>query len=187
MPWHAESWSRFVETAVQIATGRRHDWRNSFLLYPYDATCEAQALLEVQRALPTLNTGAVTTSAISWGAILADFLKQQGFLSQSATRPNEVERLQRNLATRLPDFLAERTQQALAGKPRSHIAFIVRTGALFPFTTISQALVACERHNVVATLAVLGPGHLTDQGKSFGLLTGTPHTGYPALIVGPTE
>ena len=92
-----------------------------------------------------------------------------------------------NLADRLPEYLADRTQQALEGRPKSHIAFVVRTGAIYPFTTISQTLAVCEMRKIGATLAVLGPGHVTDRGRSFGLLTGPAHPGYPALIVGPTS
>jgi putative transposase len=161
MPWQPEPWRRFIDTAVQIATGRRHDWRNSFLLFPYDPACEARALLEVQRTIPTLGPP-LSTSLLSWGTYLGDFLRQQGFLRQSADRPEEADRLQRNLANRLPEYLADRTRQALDGKPRTHIAFVLRTGALFPFTTISQVRVACERLNVQSTLAVLGPGHLRE-------------------------
>ena len=83
--------------------------------------------------------------------------------------------------------MADRTQQALDGRPRTHIVFVVRTGAIYPFTTISQTLAVCEMRKIGATLAVLGPGHVTDRGRSFGLLNGPAHPGYPALIVGPTS
>src|SRR4051812_16445031 len=128
MPWNHESWRRFLDTAVQIATGRRHDWRNSFLLYPYDPAEEVKALLEVQRALPALTAQvALGTSALSWGAYAADFLRRQGFLRQTAAAPEDAARLQRNLERRLPEQIAASTRQALDGKPRGHVAFIVRT------------------------------------------------------------
>jgi len=95
--------------------------------------------------------------------------------------------LELNLAERLPEYLADRTQQALEGRSKTHIVFVVRTGAIYPFTTISQTLAVCEMRKIGATLAVLGPGHVTDRGRSFGLLTGPAHPGYPALIVGPTS
>jgi ABC-type antimicrobial peptide transport system ATPase subunit len=52
------------------------------------------------------------------------------------------------------------------------MVFVVRTGAIYPFTTISQTLAVCEMRKIGATLAVLGPGKVTDRGRSFGLLTG---------------
>jgi hypothetical protein len=183
MSWDSEAWQAFLDTAVQIATGRRHDWRNSFVLFPYEAADEAEALVQVQNAMPRIAVPPVTTEALSWGAMVAGFFRKQGFLRRPATTPEEVERLQQNLMTRLPEQLAERTHRALAGKPRTHVAFIVRTGALFPFTTISQTLTACERLPLRATLAVLGPGRVADQGRAFGLVTGQPHPGYPALII----
>jgi hypothetical protein len=187
MPWDVESWDHFLDTTVQIATGRRHDWRNSFLLYPYDPTAEAEALVQVQNALPRITIPPVTTEVLSWGALMAAFLRKQGFLRSTVASAQEAERLQQNLVVRLPEQLAESTSQALAGKPRTHVAFIVRTGAIFPFTTVSQTLAACERRALQATLAVLGPGRVADQGRAFGLLTGVPHSGYPALIVGRTD
>jgi hypothetical protein len=114
---------------------------------------------------------------------MADFLRNQGFLRRAVRDPTESGLLQQNLVARLPQVLAEHTQKALEGKPRSHIAFIVRTGAIFPFATISQTLAACEQRDIRATLAVLGPGRLADRGRSFALLSGEPHPGYPALIV----
>lgn len=183
MSWDVESWQRFLDTAVQIATGRRHDWRNSFLLYPYEPAAEAEALVRVQNALPPIAVAPVTAEVLSWGGFLAAFLKKQGFLRHAVATAEQAERLQQNLVTRLPEYLAQSTCDALAGKSRTHVAFIVRTGAIFPFTTISQTLATCERLEVRATLAVLGPGRVTDQGRSFGLLSGLPHPGYPALIV----
>jgi hypothetical protein len=187
MAWESESWQRFLGTAVQIATGKRHDWRNLFLLFPYEPTDEREALLEVQNARSRLADGSITTEVISWGAYVASFLKTQGFLRLNLSRPDEYRRLELNLTDRLPEFLADRTQQALGGQPRTHIAFIVRTGAIYPFTTISQTLAVCETRKIGATLAVLGPGHVSDRGRSFGLLAGPPHPGYPALIVGPVS
>jgi hypothetical protein len=187
MSWDVESWQCFLDTAVQIATGRRHDWRNAFLLYPYEPAAEAEALVQVQNALPRIAVPPVTAEVLSWGAFLATFLKKHGFLRRPVATAEEAERLQQNLATRLPEYLAESTFQALAGKLRTHVAFIVRTGAIFPFTTVSQTLAACERREVRATLAVLGPGRVTDQGRAFGLLSGQPHPGYPALIVGRAD
>src|ERR1700757_2983173 len=134
MSWDDESWQRFLDTAVQIATGRRHDWRNSFLLYPHDPAAEAEALVRVQNALARVATPPVTAEVLSWGAFVAAFLKKQGFLRLNISTPAEVERLQQNLSTRLPEQIADSTNQALAGKPRTHVAFVVRTGALFPFT-----------------------------------------------------
>lgn len=183
MPWEVESWQRFLDNVVQIAMGRRHDWRNSFLLFPYEPAAEAEALVQVQNALPRIAVPPVTAEVLSWGVFLASFLKKQGFLRRPVSTIEEANRLQQNLATRLPEYLAQSTSQALAGKPRTHVAFVVRTGAIFPFTTISQTLAVCERLNVHATLAVLGPGRVTDQGRAFGLLSGQPHSGYPALII----
>jgi hypothetical protein len=187
MPWDNESWHRFLDTVVQIATGRRHDWRNSFVLYPYDPRDERDALVEVQNALPGVTARQLTAEVLSWGASLAGFLRQQGFLRLPVSSEDEARRLQHNLADRLPEHLADSTEQALHGEGRTHVAFIVRTGAIYPFTTISQTLAACERRAIHATLAILGPGRVTDQGRSFGLLNGPPHPGYPALIVGPRE
>jgi hypothetical protein len=187
MSWDVEAWRRFLDTAVQIATGRRHDWRNSYLLYPYEPAAEAEALVQVQNALPRVTAPPVTAEVLSWGAFFGEFLKRQGFLRRAVTTAEEAERLQQNLMTRLPEYLAESTSKALAGRTRSHVVFVVRTGAIFPFTTISQTLAACERRQVPATLAVLGPGRVTDQGRAFGLLSGVPHPGYPALIVGPSH
>lgn len=185
MAWESESWQRFLDTAVQIASGKRHDWRNLFLLYPYDPADEREALLGAQLARSALRVGSITTEVISWGAYTAAFLKTQGFLRLTLSQPDEFRRLELNLADRLPEYLADRTQQALEGRTKSHIAFVVRTGAIYPFTTISQTLAGCEMRKIGATLAVLGPGHVTDRGRSFGLLTGPAHSGYPALIVGP--
>jgi Domain of unknown function (DUF1788) len=185
MSWDTESWDRFLDAAVQIARGRRHDWRNSFVLYPYDPSEELNALLEVQKALPKMATSPLTAEALSWGSFVASFLKTQGFLRRPVSSEEESRRLEHNLANRLPEHLAECTEQALQDKGRTHIAFIVRTGAIFPFTTVSQTLAACERRAIRATLAILGPGRVSDQGRSFGLLNGPPHPGYPALIVGP--
>jgi len=154
-------------------------------LSPYEPTDEREALLEVQNARSRLADGSITTEVISWGAYVALFLKTQGFLRLNLSRPDEYRRLELNLTDRLPEFLADRTQQALGGQPRTHIAFVVRTGAIYPFTTISQTLAVCETRKIGATLAVLGPGHVSDRGRSFGLLAGPPHPGYPALIVGP--
>ena len=67
MAWESESWQRFLDTAVQIATGKRHDWRNLFLLYPYDPADEKEALVSVQRALSQLANAFITTEVISWG------------------------------------------------------------------------------------------------------------------------
>ena len=187
MAWDNEWWNRFLEIAVQIASGRRHDWRNSFLLYPYEPADEPDALVQVQNASRRVSGNQITTQVISWGVYVATFLKNQGFLRRSVNTADESHRLQQNLAARLPEFLAENTERDLRGQPRAHIAFIVRTGAVFPFTTISQTLAACERREIGATLAVLGPGRTADRGRSFGLLTGPPHPGYPALIVGPTD
>src|SRR5262249_5921982 len=142
MSWDNESWQGFLDTAVQIATGRRHDWRNSFLLYAYDPADEGEALVEVQNALPKVRVPPVTAEVVSWGALVAAFLKMQGFLRGTVATDEEAERLEQNLTARLPEFLAQRTCEALAGKPRTHVAFIVRTGALFPFTTTSQVLTA---------------------------------------------
>ena len=50
MAWESESWQRFLDTAVQIASGKRHDWRNLFLLYPYDPADEREALVGAQLA-----------------------------------------------------------------------------------------------------------------------------------------
>jgi hypothetical protein len=185
MAWESESWQRFLETAVQIASGKRHDWRNLFLLYPYDPADEKEALLGAQLARARLPDGSITTEVISWGGYSAAFLKTQGFLRLPLNQPEEFQRLELNLADRLPEYLADRTQQALNGRTKSHIVFVVRTGAIYPFTTISQTLAVCEMRKIGATLAVLGPGHVTDRGRSFGLLTGPAHSGYPALIVGP--
>jgi hypothetical protein len=187
MAWESESWQRFLDTAVQIASGKRHDWRNLFLLYPYDPADEKEALVGAQHARAALADGSITTQVISWGGYAAAFLKSQGFLRLPLNRPEEIRRLELNLADRLPEYLADRTQQALEGRPKSHIAFVVRTGAIYPFTTISQTLAVCEMRKIGATLAVLGPGHVSDRGRSFGLLTGPAHPGYPALIVGPTS
>lgn len=187
MSWDNDSWQRFLDTAVQIATGRRHDWRNSYLLYAYDPEDEAEALIQVQNALPKVQVPPVTAEVLSWGALVATFLRKQGFLRRTVVTDEEAERLEQNLTSRLPEFLAECTSQALAGKPRTHVAFIVRTGALFPFTTTSQVLTACETAQVRATLALLAPGRLADQGRSFGLLTGSPHSGYPAMLLGRAD
>ncbi len=187
MAWESESWHRFLETAVQVASGKRHDWRNLFLLYPYDPADEKEALLAAQQARAQLADGSITTQVISWGGYAAEFLKTRGFLRLPLNGPDEFRRLEINLADRLPEYLADRTEQALAGRPKSHIAFVARTGAVYPFTTISQTLAVCEMRKIGATLAVLGPGHVTDRGRSFGLLTGPAHPGYPALIVGPAS
>jgi len=187
MAWESETWQRFLDTAVQIASGKRHDWRNLFLLYPYDPADEKEALVGVQLALSRLADGFITTEVISWGAYAAAFLKNQGFLRLPLNKPDEYRRLELNLAERLPEYLADRTQQALEGRSKTHIVFVVRTGAIYPFTTISQTLAVCEIRKIGATLAVLGPGHVTDRSRSFGLLTGPAHPGYPALIVGPTS
>jgi hypothetical protein len=119
------------------------------------------------------------------GAYVAEFVRRQGILRLGVRDSEARERLQQNLATQLPEALADRTLTDLQGKPRTHVVFVVRTGALFPFATISQTLSLCEQRDIRATLAILGPGHVADQGRSFGLLRGTPHPGYPALIVGP--
>jgi hypothetical protein len=186
MAWESKSWQCFLDTAVQIASGKRHDWRNLFLLYPYDPADDREALLRAQRARTELAAGSITTQVISWGGYAAAFLKSQGFLKLALKRPEDIRRLELNLAERLPEYLADRTEQALKGRPKSHIAFIVRTGAIYPFTTISQTLSACEKRRIGATLAILGPGRVADRGQSFGLLTGPTHSGYPATIVGPT-
>ena len=183
MSWDNDGWKLFLDTTVEIATGRRHDWRNSFLLYPYDPADEQEALIQVQNAPAIVSSHGITTEVISWGGYIADFLKNQGFLRRPVRDQTESERLQQNLIARLPQFLAESTRKALEGKPRNHIAFIVRAGAIFPFATISQTLAACEQRDIRATLAVLGPGRVADQGRSFALLNGDPHPGYPALIV----
>jgi len=187
MAWESESWQRFLDTAVQIASGKRHDWRNLFLLYPYDPAEEKEALIAAQRARVLLADGPITTEVISWGAYAAHFLETQGFLRLPLNGPDEYRRLELNLADRLPEYLADRTEQAMRGRVKSHIVFVVRSGAIYPFTTISQTLAVCEMRKIGATLAVLGPGHITDRGRSFGLLTGPTHPGYPALIVGPTS
>jgi hypothetical protein len=122
---------------------------------------------------------------ISWGSFVAAYLKSQRFLRLSLSRPEEFQRMEMNLADRLPEYLADRTHQAVEGRPRTHIVFVVRAGAIYPFTTISQTLAVCEMRKIGATLAVLGPGHVADRGRAFGLLTGATHPGYPALIVGP--
>ena len=80
MAWESESWQRFLDTAVQIASGKRHDWRNLFLLYPYDPADEKEALVGAQRARSRLADGSITTEVISWGGYAAAFLKTQGFL-----------------------------------------------------------------------------------------------------------
>ncbi|HYT89315.1 MAG TPA: BREX protein BrxB domain-containing protein [Gemmataceae bacterium] len=187
MSWDNEAWERFLDTVVQIAQGRRHDWRNSFVLHPYDPGAERDALVAVHNARSRIEACQLTFEVLSWGAFVADFLRKQGFLRQSVSSEDDSARLQRNLANRLPEYLAERTEQALQGKGRTHVAVIVRTGAIFPFTTTSQTLAACESRRVQATLAVLGPGRVTDRGRSFGLLNGPPHPGYPALIVAPQD
>jgi len=185
MAWESESWQRFLDTAGQIASGKRHDWRNRFLLYPYDPADEREALLEAHNARSRLVDGSITTEVISWGAYAAAFLKNQGFLRLPLNEPDEYRRLELNLADRLPEYLADRTEQTLEGRSGTHIVFVVRTGAIYPFTTISQTLAVCELRKIDATLAVLGPGHVTDRGRSFGLLNSPAHPGYPALIVGP--
>ncbi len=187
MAWESEAWQRFLDAAVQIASGRRHDWRNLFLLYPYEPAEEKEALVQVQRARAGLAEGPITTQVISWGAYTANFLKTQGFLRLPLKGADEYRRLELNLADRLPENLADRTQQALEGRSKTHIVFVVRAGAIYPFTTISQTLAVCETRKLGATLAVLGPGHVTDRGRAFGLLNGPAHPGYPALIVGPTS
>jgi len=113
MAWESESWQRFLGTAVQIASGKRHDWRNLFLLYPYDPADEKEALLEAQLARARLADGSITTEVISWGAYAAAFLKNQGFLRLPLNEPDEFRRLECNLADRLPEYLADRTQEAL--------------------------------------------------------------------------
>ena len=80
MAWESESWQRFLDTAMQIASGKRHDWRNLFLLYPYEPADEKEALIDVQLARAGLADGSITTEVISWGAYSAAFLKTQGFL-----------------------------------------------------------------------------------------------------------
>jgi hypothetical protein len=186
MAWESEAWQRFLDTAVQMASGKRQDWRNLFLLYPYDPADEREALLAVQQARAQLAVGSITTGVISWGGYMATFLRSQGFLKLPLNTQDEYRRLELNLASRLPEYLADRTEQALAGRTKTHVAFVVRTGAIYPFTTISQTLAVCETRKIAATLAVLGPGQVSDRGQSFGLLSGPAHSGYPALIVGPT-
>ena len=159
MAWESESWQRFLDTAVQIASGKRHDWRNLFLLYPYDPADEKEALLGAQLARSRLADGSITSEVISWGGYAAAYLKDRGFLRLPLNQPEEFRRLELNLADRLPEYLADRTQKALDGRPKSHIAFIVRTGAIYPFTTISQTLAVCEMRKTGATLAVLCPWH----------------------------
>ena len=108
---------------------------------------------------------------ISWGGYAAAFLRSQGFLRLPLDRPDEIRRLELNLADRLPDYLADRTQQAwMDGRSRTSPSSC--GPADYPFTTISQTLAVCELRKIGATLAVLGPGHVTDRGRSFGLLTG---------------
>lgn len=129
---------------MQIASGKRHDWRNLFLLYPYEPADEREALIHVQRARAGLTSGSITTQVVSWGAYTADFLKSRGFVRLPLKDADEYRRLERNLAERLPEHLADRTEQALQGRPRTHVVFVVRTGAIYPFTTISQTLAVCE-------------------------------------------
>ena len=131
MSWDNDGWQLFLKTAVDIATGRRHDWRNSYLLYPYDPADEQEALIQVQNAPAIVSSPGITTEVLSWGGYMADFLKNPGFLRRPVRDQTESDRLQQNLVARLPQFLAESTQKALDGKPRSHIAFIVRTARFF--------------------------------------------------------
>ena len=140
---------------------------------PYEPADEKEALLE-RPACPLAARGRLNhhRGDLLGGVCRFAFLKTQGFLRLPLSRPDEYRRLELNLADRLPEYLADRTQQALEGQPKSHIAFVVRTGAIYPFTTISQTLAVCETRKIGATLAVLGPGHVTDRGRSFGLLAG---------------
>src|SRR5437868_6790281 len=106
MAWQSESWQRFLETAVQIASGKRHDWRNLFLLVPYEPACEKEALVEEHNASLRIADGSITTEVISWGTFVASYLKTQGFLRLPLSRPDEYRRLEINLADRLPEYLA---------------------------------------------------------------------------------